>query len=148
MHPRQRRRLDYPPELSVILDFPKWLKDVVQARGLNFEEDILELSLPPNFRTKSFKSLKAYEKLYRVCSAETKSVIVDSGVTVTCETMQRSSVGDANLVCGEVTYFGQVKEILELDYGRLKLILLLCDWVRPISRGPTACIRRKIMDSC
>jgi len=71
--------------------------------------------------------MKAYGKQFHVSTAEKNLVTADSRVIVTYETVQRSAPADRNLVRGEVTYFRKVKEILELDYGRLKPILLLCD---------------------
>ena len=72
-----------------------------------------------------------------MCSAEVNLLTTNSGVT--SETMQLSSIVDAHTVIGPVTYYGKVQEILELDYGRLKPVLLFCNWVAPISRGPTIC---------
>lgn len=68
-------------------------------------------------------------------------VTTDSRVTVTCETVQQSGISDQNPVSGLLTYYGKIIEILELDYGRLKPIVLLCNWVEPITRGPTACVK-------
>ena len=138
MHPKQRRRLEYPPQLNPIPKFPQWLRIVVQAGDEVFEEDVLDLSILPSTRTKSFKSMKAFGIHFQVSSAESNLVTADSGVTVTCETMQQNQAADANAILGEVTYYGKIEEILELNYGRLKPILLYCNWVPPISRGPTA----------
>jgi len=128
--------------LNVLPDFPDWLHNVVQAGNEPFEDDVVDLSIPPRFKTRSFKSMKAYGLHFRVCDAESNLVTVDSGVTVTCETLQRNGISDTNCISGAVTYFGKIKEILELDYGRLKSVLLLCDWVAPISRGATACVKK------
>lgn len=144
VHPRQRRRLQYPPELNALPNFSTWLGNVVQAGRESFDEDVVDLSVPPNFRVRSFKSMKAYGKQFRVCNAELNLITADFGVTVTSETLQRSGLSDANLVSGSVIYFGKVMEILELDYGRLKPVVLLCDWVSPIFRGPTACIKKDL----
>ena len=139
LHPRQRKRVQYPADLNHIPEFPQWLQTLVQTGNNTFLEDVVDLSMPPSLKTRSFKSMKAYGQQFRVCSAEFNLLTSDSGVTVTSETVQRSSIADAHTVTGPVTYYGKVQEILELDYGSLKPVLLLCDWVAPISRGPAAC---------
>ncbi|KAF9587490.1 hypothetical protein IFM89_003429 [Coptis chinensis] len=42
----------------------------------------------------------------------------------------RASAKDRNLVNDEVTYYGVVKRILELDYVEFKQTVFYCDWVR------------------
>lgn len=142
LHPRQRKRVQYPANLNEIPEFPQWLQTLVQTGKNRFEDDVVDLSMPPSLKTRSFKSMKAYGQQFRVCSAEMNLLISDCGVTVTSETVQRSSIADAHTVTGPVTYYGKVQEILELDYGSLKPVLLLCDWVAPISRGLAA--RQKV----
>ncbi|KAF9600856.1 hypothetical protein IFM89_013452 [Coptis chinensis] len=41
----------------------------------------------------------------------------------------RASAKDRNLVDDEVSYYGVVKRILELDYVVFKQIVFYCDWV-------------------
>jgi len=142
LHLRQRNRMNYPTALNILPDFPEWLRNTVQAGMQSFEDDVVNLYMSPCLKSRSFKSIKCYGKFFRVCSAEVNMVTSNSGVTITCETMQRSGLSDTNLVSGAVTYFGKVKEILELDYGRLKPVILLCDWIAPISRGSTACLKK------
>jgi len=134
--------MNYPNELNEVPIFSEWLQALVQGGNQAFENDIIDLSMPPNSKARSFKSMKAYGNYIRVSSVEEKLVTSDSAVTATCETMQRSGPSDRNLVAGYVTYFGRVGEIIELDYGRLKPVVLLCDWVEPIWRGPTACLKK------
>lgn len=133
--------MEYPQELNLIPEFAQWLQIVVHGGQHDFEDDIVDLSTPPNVRARSFKTMKAYGMHLRVSSAERNLVTTDSGVTVTCETIQQSGHFDRNPISGLVTYYGKIVEILELDYGRLKPIVLFCDWVDPIRRGPTVCLK-------
>ena len=132
----------YPTELNVVPVFSEWLQSYVRLGTASFEDDVLELSTPPSHKARLFKSMKAYGNFFRVSSVEGKFVTADSGVSATCETIQRSGPFDRNTIVGSVTYFGRIVEIIELDYGQLKPIVLLCDWVEPIWRGPTACLRK------
>jgi len=135
VHPRQRRRMTYPKHLQLLPEFSQWLQQKVQCGDQSFENDVVDLSMLPNVKARSFKSMKAYGMHLRVSSAESNLVTADSGVTVTCETVQQSGRLDRNPISGLVTYYGKIIEILELDYGCLKPIVLLCDWVEPIRRG-------------
>ena len=42
----------------------------------------------------------------------------------------------------QVEYVGWVEEILELDYGQFQVIVFLCNWVKAISQGPGATMKR------
>lgn len=119
VHPRQRRRLEYPPHLNLIPNFPQWLQTLVQLGNEDIDVDVVDLSMPPRQRIRTFKSLKAYRNKLRMASAEVHLVTANSGVIVTCETLQRSGLSDRNLIAGEVTYYGKIVDIIELDYGRL-----------------------------
>jgi len=134
--------MEYPQDLNALPPFSEWLENVVQAGNEVFADDVVDLSMLPTLRVQSFNSMKAYGNHFQVCSGESNLVTMNSDITVTCETVQQSSVSDSNPVLGKVTYFGKVVEILELDYGRLKSILLLCDWIAPIWRGPTASLNK------
>jgi hypothetical protein len=37
-----------------------------------------------------------------------------------------------------ICYTWECKEILELDYGGTKVVVLLCSWVQPRTHGPHA----------
>jgi len=54
----------------------------------------------------------------------------NSGVVVVAKTSSYSNSNDRNPVLGDVTYYGRLKEIIELDYmGRFSVVLFKCDWV-------------------
>jgi len=50
--------MEYPVELNEIPEFALWLPSFVEAGNDNFEDDIVDLAMPPNFKMRSFKSLK------------------------------------------------------------------------------------------
>lgn len=52
------------------------------------------------------------------------------GVAVVAQTSSFSSAKDQNPITGEVTYYGIIKEIIELNYSdRGSVVLFKCDWV-------------------
>jgi len=133
--------MEYPIHLEQLPPFPLWLEREVQRGQERFADDGVDLSMKPNVKAHSFKSMKAYGMHLCVSSVEANLVTADSGVTVTCETVQQSGRHDRSPVSGMVTYYGKIVEILELNYDWVKPIVLLCDWVEPIRRGPTTCMK-------
>ncbi|KAA0065865.1 transposase [Cucumis melo var. makuwa] len=55
--------------------------------------------------------------------------VQNSGVSITATTMQVSSSKDKNHVMSDMTFYGVIREIWEIDYHQLSFILFKCDWV-------------------
>ncbi|XP_071714012.1 uncharacterized protein [Rutidosis leptorrhynchoides] len=61
---------------------------------------------------------------------EKKRKMQNSGVMLEATTNSFSSVRDKNPIVGVVTYYGVLKEIIELQYGAdKKVVLFRCDWI-------------------
>ncbi|XP_027067562.2 uncharacterized protein [Coffea arabica] len=61
---------------------------------------------------------------------ESKRKNQNSGVIVTAITSSFASTKDMNLVSSDLAYYGVLKDILELDYGGGRRVVLFdCDWV-------------------
>ena len=55
------------------------------------------------------------------------------GVSVNARTSSYSSVKDKNPVSEEITYYGRIMDIIELNYSNEgKVVLFKCDWVKTI----------------
>ena len=55
--------------------------------------------------------------------------VQNSGVSITTTTMQVSSSKDKNPVISDMTFYGIIQEIWEIDYHQLSFVLFKCDWV-------------------
>ncbi|RZC80071.1 hypothetical protein C5167_042647 [Papaver somniferum] len=64
-----------------------------------------------------------------LAEAEQYMTTQNSGVTMDAFTSFRESAKDTNLVGDDTSYFGIVKNILELDYEEFTEVVFLCDWV-------------------
>ena len=53
----------------------------------------------------------------------------NNGVSIVVGTMQFSSAKDKNPIYRDMTYYGAVKEIWELDYRAFRIPIFKCDWV-------------------
>ena len=54
----------------------------------------------------------------------------NSGVCIIAKTMQFSSSKDKNPIENDMTFYGVIREICELDYVIFRLPIFLCDWVK------------------
>ncbi|WMV42632.1 hypothetical protein MTR67_036017 [Solanum verrucosum] len=53
----------------------------------------------------------------------------NSGVTLVASTTSFASSKDKNLIAADLTYYGRIVDIVELDYyGHFKVVLFKCDW--------------------
>ena len=65
-----------------------------------------------------------------------KSKTQNSGAVVTAKTSSFASTKDMNPVIGDITYYGVLTDIIQLDYyEERKVVLFKCDWVDVTSQG-------------
>ena len=147
-HPHRggRRGAPYPPGMEEIPPFSKWLEEDVQKaieeRQLvpNNVEDSSKL---PSIQAKRYRSMYAYGFHFRVRSAEQSiTSTCDSGVAVVFRQPCRSGRRDRNVLNEELEYIGEIDEIVEIDYSRHYVVLLVCDWVKANYRGRNATVKK------
>ncbi|KAM1807924.1 hypothetical protein ACFX11_030863 [Malus domestica] len=68
------------------------------------------------------------------CNFHTKSrddsqVTQNSGVSLVANTMQISSAKDKNPIIADMTFYGVIQEIWELNYNAFTRVVFKCDWV-------------------
>jgi len=66
----------------------------------------------------------------------------DSGVAATFRQVCRNGIRDVNQVHADVEYIGHIEEILELNYKRHYIVVLVCDFVKANYMGKNATIRK------
>lgn len=139
------RRPNFPLELAELPPFGEWLRDKILqdvGSGVVVDPIVEALSRYPSRATKKFRSLYAYGYRYRVRSAELSLKTRDSGIAATFERECRFGLRDPNPVVAAVEYVGHLDEIIELDYGIVKQVVLIGTWVRANYRGPSATVKK------
>ncbi len=65
----------------------------------------------------------------------------DNGVVATFEQACVSWPNDQRLIITKLEYVGWVEKILELNYGVLNIVILLCNWVKINYSGSSAVVK-------
>jgi hypothetical protein len=90
----------------------------------------------------AYKSMYAFGNHYRVLSSEQPLKTCDSGVAATFKQVWRNGTRDVNQVNADVEYVGHIEEILELNYRRHCVVVLVCNFVKATYVGENATIKR------
>jgi hypothetical protein len=100
-------------------------------KGLYVHPEINLLAARPYMMVKKYNSYCINGCIYHTHNyGKGKSTQCD-GVSTTAATSSFSSSKDRNPVMGDVTYYGRIVEILELNYSNQGYaVLFRCDWVK------------------
>lgn len=92
--------------------------------------DLLWLVRGPSMTINRYKKYIINGIRFQTLSSENNKTTQNSGVVVTAKTSSFSMVKDNNPLSGDVTYFGRLNYIIELNYHKgKKIVLFNCDWV-------------------
>ncbi|KAA0059821.1 transposase [Cucumis melo var. makuwa] len=67
---------------------------------------------------------------YHTKSSEKDRSVQNSGVSLVAKTIQVSSSKDKNPVIGDMSFYGVIQEIWELNYNTFNVPVFKCDWVQ------------------
>lgn len=102
----------------------------MHQEGNEISKEFRALSRGPNPVGKRYRGFIINGFRFHVKSIENRRKTQNSGVVVTAQTSSYASRSDNNPIIGDVTYYGVLKDIIELDYLEdKKVVLFNCDWV-------------------
>ena len=139
----KRTRFAYPTDLQILPDFAEWVFEEVRRQeqcGVEVDADVVSMSRGPLELAAAYRSMYAFGNHFRVISAEQSLQTADSGVAATFRQMCRNGIRDGRQVQADVEYVGHIEEILELDYRRYCVVVLVCDFVKANYVGENATI--------
>ena len=94
------------------------------------------LALGPNCLAQRYKRFIINRFRFHIKDAEVARKVQNSRVMVEAKTSSFSSAKDWNPIIGDVSYYGVLKDIIELEYGpKFIIILFKCDWVDILYRS-------------
>lgn len=93
-------------------------------------DGLKDLAQGPHEVGKRYKGFVINGFSFHIREVEKKRKYQNSGVVTTATTTSFSSARDNNPISGDVTYYGILNDIIELEYpGSNKIVLFKCDWV-------------------
>ncbi|KAK4426468.1 hypothetical protein Salat_1415400, partial [Sesamum alatum] len=100
--------------------------------GNQLSEELRALAQGPNLVGKRYRGFIVNDFHFYVKKFEHRRRTQNSGLVVAAQTSSFVSINDNNPVIGEVTYYGVLKDIIELEYiGGGKIVMFECDWMSP-----------------
>lgn len=120
----QNRRGNPSAEKQMV--YNTWLRDQLENEEMS---QFKRIAIGPSFKATSYSTYSVNGYVFSTIDSEKNSTTQNSGVSMKALTRFRSSARDRNIVEQEATYYGIIRQILELDYFEFKVTLFYCDWV-------------------
>ncbi|XP_071695088.1 uncharacterized protein [Rutidosis leptorrhynchoides] len=117
--------------------FEEWLFDYVDEdmTGDNrITSDITALANSPYVVVKKYRGYNINGFRFHIKDVEKNRTTQNSGVMIDVVTSSFSSASDNNHILGDVTYYGVLNNIIELQYADKNVVLFHCDWISGGSR--------------
>ena len=107
--------------------FEKKISEMIES-GKSVSETLRWLAGKPSFYVFTFEGYLVDGVRYFTNERDNARVVQNSGVPVVAKTVQVSSAKDLNPFESDMTFYGIINEIWELDYHAFKAPLFLCKW--------------------
>ena len=91
---------------------------------------LARLATGPLFVAQEYKKYRLNGYIFGAKVYEESTNVQNSGISYKALTFFRASAKDKNLVEAEMTYYGVIQNIFELDYISFKEVVFYCEWVR------------------
>ena len=100
----------------------------ISERPNEVSETLRWLARGPSFTIYKYEAYRYSGVTYFTKQRDNARAVQNSGVTLVAKTMQVSSAKDKNPVFTDMTFYGVIEEIWELDYHNFRVPVLLCHW--------------------
>ncbi|XP_062013912.1 uncharacterized protein LOC133730309 [Rosa rugosa] len=116
-------------------EFPKYKKNkkVVESKvaepGCDVPEIVRWLADQPSHEVPKFSGYRIGGVQYNTKLSDDLRSTQSSGVYLVAKTPQVASAKDKNLITEDMSFYGVITEIWELDYGHFRVPIFKCDWV-------------------
>ncbi|XP_074365387.1 uncharacterized protein LOC141706541 [Apium graveolens] len=112
--------------------FPDWFQnkvnDELRENNKGVSDTIRWLAAKPSFSVLTYQGYLVNGVQYFTKERDDIRVVQNSGVSVIAKAVQVSSAKDLNPIESDLTFYGIIQEIWELDYHAFKAPLFLCKW--------------------
>ncbi|XP_070020356.1 uncharacterized protein LOC142180916 [Nicotiana tabacum] len=130
---RNRRLTQHQLDCMHFDTFHEWFKEQVKELEAtsNILKDVKVLAQGPSYIAKRFNAFDVNNRYqFRTKQSEEFKVTQNSGVMVISKTESYASTSDNTPKSANITYYGRLNDIVELNYyEEFKVVLFKCDWV-------------------
>lgn len=130
---RRRRITRKQAEIEANDSFPGWFQDQVEQEindGVELQEDLVALAKGPNQWALRYKSFVINGCRFRIKEVDVRKKNQNSGMFVLAAISSYASCHDRNPRVGDVGFYGVLTDILELNYGGDRRIVVFDgEWV-------------------
>ncbi|KAF9608948.1 hypothetical protein IFM89_012116 [Coptis chinensis] len=95
------------------MSFIPWLREQLQNEEVSPSRDFFD---GPNFQTILYNTYQANGYVFSTAEWDTNKTTQNSGIKMNVMTNFCASAKDKKLVSDDTTYYGLIRQILELDY--------------------------------
>ncbi|XP_073131634.1 uncharacterized protein [Henckelia pumila] len=112
--------------------FIVWLRDRVRAVGnstFQISKRLKWIARGPSNQVLKYSSYLIDGVTYHTKERDDTRAVQNSGVSLVAKTMQVASAKDKNPIVSDMTFYGVIQEIWELDYHNFQVPMFKCNWV-------------------
>ncbi|KAA0051591.1 hypothetical protein E6C27_scaffold174G001350 [Cucumis melo var. makuwa] len=113
--------------------FISWLREKVETKlaigDVEVSDNLQWIAHDPHPDVTTYNSYAINGCHYHTKSHDKNKTVQNSGVSLVAKTMQICSSKDKNPIIGEMSFYGVIEEIWELNYNSFKVAIFKCDWV-------------------
>jgi hypothetical protein len=101
----------------------------IENKHRDVSEDLKWIARGPSMHPIKWDAYNVNGRRFNTKSRDENRVNQNSGVSIVADTMQVTTAKDKHPVHGNMTYYGVIQQIWELDYVILRVPVFKCDWV-------------------
>ncbi|KAL6129629.1 hypothetical protein ACLB2K_072978 [Fragaria x ananassa] len=109
--------------------FADWVADQMSESAADILEIVRWLSDKPSNEVLNYSGYTISRTLYTTKGKDDVRSTQNSGVYLVADTPQVASVRDKRMIIDEMSFYGVITEIWELDYEKFRIPIFKCDWV-------------------
>ncbi|XP_020972642.1 uncharacterized protein LOC110269273 [Arachis ipaensis] len=126
---RNKTRSQSQIDSVVHREFFNWFRHEVPFGSTNHSNELQWLACGPLAQARRYRAYNVNGFKFRTMSREEGMKTQNSRVYVTSDTKSYASKRDANVAVGDVSYYGRLVDIIELNYsGQFTIVLFKCLW--------------------
>ena len=114
--------------------FIKWFRslivDQLSTKSICVSENLRWLAHGPRMDVVSYRGYPSNGYCFYIKGHDDRCIVQNSGVTLVAQLMHISSAKDNKVIFANMSYYGVIENIWELDYIMFRVSVFQCKWVK------------------